>query len=601
MPESQYTSKHLPSLYGALLVVLFLTAIPPNALCLVRFGFEQRYLVIPGRYMKDRCFIKDSGIWHCFMIIGNDSALGWQVPGNEITFAHASTPDFRHWNLHPDILSTGTGEWDERNIWAPDIIRQDGMYRLYYTGVDSSIAQRMGVAESADLFLWQPHPANPIYRPDTSWADWEEGRWSNCRDPDILRIGDSLHCFSTVSVKEGFGAVGQAVSYDGILWFDRGPLFVNDTWAVLESVQLIEHNGFWYLFFNEHGVLGVSVMQASTMEGPWDKATRRVISLGQAQEILGDQPATLISRHKTYRVGEDIKYVMKIDSLRWGEDGYPSIPGDNVLWDEWSPLDLDDPDPLFGEAGFGILETDSAFAYQPTFGENPSFRGEPVRIGHIGNSWIGTREAYRGPLTGTTEGMTVGDEALGGIRSRDFVVEGSEITYFIGGDSDSQNLYVALCDAADHTVLRSETGTGREELEQRSWWVGDLLGMPVYLKIVDASTSGHLNLDEIVEDGCCASHSQPFPGVVFAPYPNPVSAGLYGAIRLNRPSRLHIELVDVTGRLVRSIYSGEAGIGLTRYFWDGYTDCGHRAASGVYFVYIDAEGVHKSKKVILLR
>lgn len=39
------------------------------------------------------------------------------------------------------------------------------------------------------------------------------------------------------------------------------------------------------------------------------------------------------------------------------------------------------------EVTFGhIATTNSAFAYQPTFGENPSFRGEPVEIRFMGNS-----------------------------------------------------------------------------------------------------------------------------------------------------------------------------------------------------------------------
>ncbi|MCK4236253.1 MAG: hypothetical protein KAX38_03980, partial [Candidatus Krumholzibacteria bacterium] len=144
---------------------------------------------------------------------------------------------------------------------------------------------------------------------------------------------------------------------------------------------------------------GVSVIRAPSISGPWIKGERKIISLGQAQEIFGDLPNTLISRHKSYRANDTLRYVAKVDSLLWDSDGFLYIGTDETLWEDWSPLRLDDRDPCFGEAGFEVFSTDSSFAYQPTFGENPSFRGEPLWVGVVGNSWIGTRERYRGPLT----------------------------------------------------------------------------------------------------------------------------------------------------------------------------------------------------------
>ena len=124
--------------------------------------------------MKDRCFVKRGDEWHCFMIIGSDSVIDWRAPGNEVSFAHASTEDFRRWTIHPDVLGIGTADWDARNIWAPDIVAGEDGYRMYYTGVDSSIVQRMGMAESVDLFDWRLHPSNPMYRPDTALFDYYE-------------------------------------------------------------------------------------------------------------------------------------------------------------------------------------------------------------------------------------------------------------------------------------------------------------------------------------------------------------------------------------------------------------------------------------------
>jgi beta-xylosidase len=241
----------------SILAAALFFGVPGRCGAFVRYDFEQRYLVLPGRYMKDRCFIKRGAEWHSFMIVGSDSAIGWSVPGNEVTFAHVSTRDFRHWTPHPDVLAAGALAWDARNIWAPDVIPWGGGYRMYYTGVDSSVVQSMGVAESDDLFDWRVSPSDPLYHPDSSWAAWRAGAWSNCRDPDVFRIGDTLYALNTCSTKGGKGAIDVAVSADGLAWRDRGPLFVNDADSVLESVQLVEREGLWYLFFSEQDVLGV--------------------------------------------------------------------------------------------------------------------------------------------------------------------------------------------------------------------------------------------------------------------------------------------------------------------------------------------------------
>lgn len=587
------------SILLAICAILFMS---PRVIGFVSFDFEQRYLVIPDRYMKDRCFIEHNGEWHCFTIIGSDSSKGWWVPGNEVTFGHISTTDFRRWTIHPDVLGIGSDTWDEQNIWAPDIIRLGGVFRMYYTGVDSNIVQQMGIAESTDLFDWQTYSQNPVYKPDTAWFDWGEGRWSNCRDPDIFYLYDTLRVLHTVSTRDGFGAIDHAISLDGVDWIDLGPIFINDSDAVLESVQLIEQSNEWYLFFNEYGVLGVSVIRAASPFGPWRKDERRVIARGQAQEIFGTVPNTLISRHMSYQAPDRLKNIVKVDSLLWDEEGFPYVSEDNTLWDDWSTLRLDDHDPGFRETGFEVFATDSAFAYQPTFGENPSFRGEAVEIGFMGNSWIGTRERYRGPLTPTEEGGLVGDEAVGGIRTRDFTVTGRYISFYIGGDEDSDRLLLALCDSGDHTVLFSETGYGSEKLVPRYWEMDTLYGREVYIKIVDASPSGHLNVDEIAEHGDqFPPADSPFPGFLFDPYPNPFGLGISLSVRLERDVALVIEIYNVEGKRIKTVFSGHAGRGYTVFHWDGRDGRGHDVASGVFFLRVRADGISRSKKIFKIR
>lgn len=580
-----------------------LPTLPCPSRALVRFDFEQRYLVLPGRYMKDHSLIRRGDEWHCFMIVGSDDRISWTLPGNEVSFAHVSTKDFRHWTLHPDVCSIGTGSWDERNIWAPAVIRWKNRYRMYYTGVDSNVVQRMGLAESDDLFHWRPHPANPLYHPDTTWADWTEETWSNCRDPDISVIGNTIYALNTVSAKSGVGAADCAVSKDGISWMDLGPLFVNDTNSVPESVQLLKRSSDWYLFFNEGGRSGLFMLRAPSRDGPWIKAENRFIAYGQPAKIFGHPPGSLISRCARYRnAAGRIQYALRVDPLLWDESGNPVIGDDDTFWRDWSPVRLNDPDPRFGETGRDVLDTDRAFAEQPTFGENPSLRGEDVVVDPVGNSWIGTREAYRGPLAGALPGGSVGDAAVGAVRSRDFRITGTSLSFLIGGDHDPERLFLALRDARSHEFFARATGSGSETLEPRAWDTDSLYRRLVYLEIVDASPSGHLNLDEIIESGAPGPAAPAaFPGALLDPVPNPFRGSTVATVRIDRQTPLVIGIYDVTGRPVRRIFSGSAGRGLFHFGWSGDCEDGSTAATGTYFLCADADGIVQTVKVVRIR
>jgi hypothetical protein len=87
--------------------------------------------------------------------------------------------------------------------------------------------------------------------------------------------------------------------------------------------------------------------------------------------------------------------------------------------------------------------------------------------------------------------------------------------------------------------------------------------------------------------------------------PNPFASGT--TIRYSLPVRARVELsvVDLRGRVVRTLLKRNDGPGRYEAAWDGMTGTGNRAASGVYFLRLSAvtgEGRPHSEatKIILL-
>lgn len=71
------------------------------------------------------------------------------------------------------------------------------------------------------------------------------------------------------------------------------------------------------------------------------------------------------------------------------------------------------------------------------------------------------------------------------------------------------------------------------------------------------------------------------------------------------PSRVTIRVYDVAGKVVRTLVDSPVEAGPHTAAWDGANDSGQRAASGVYFVRMEAEGpagaFREVRKVVLLK
>jgi hypothetical protein len=87
--------------------------------------------------------------------------------------------------------------------------------------------------------------------------------------------------------------------------------------------------------------------------------------------------------------------------------------------------------------------------------------------------------------------------------------------------------------------------------------------------------------------------------------PNPFNPVTTIAYSLAGCSQVTIRVYDVAGRVVTTLVDGEVEAGPHAIVWDGTTDSGERAASGVYFVRMEADGQHTSyweaRKLVLLK
>jgi len=87
--------------------------------------------------------------------------------------------------------------------------------------------------------------------------------------------------------------------------------------------------------------------------------------------------------------------------------------------------------------------------------------------------------------------------------------------------------------------------------------------------------------------------------------PNPFNPATTIAYSLASRSRVTIRVYDVAGRVVTTLVDGEVDAGPHVIVWDGRTDSGERAASGVYFVRMETtgptDGFRATRKLVFLK
>ncbi len=568
---------------------------------LVKFDFEQGYFNEKPMPVLDHCVVEKDGEYHLLYLRGNPA----------VDIGHAKTTDFVRWEMLEPVLEPGT--WDNHALWAPHLVPvPDFGWYLYYTGVNTVHAQQTGIAFSNDLFGWTKIPW-PVYRPDPIWAQWDESIWCHGRDPHVIAYNNKYYMFVTAKTNWGLGAIACAESDDMFNWTDVGPLYVHDSWHVLESVFIMQRNGKWHMFFTEEAVFGTSHVSNDSLFGDWSMANRRIIDTGHAAQITTLNDGTeMFSRHAVYAGGPVGQYHnIRFDELAWAGD----IPAPYKPWplaDDW------------------ILMWGNAFSYQPVFENNPAVRGDNVATTFEGKCWLGTYERYTGPMGFGTPGGIQDESRTGVIRSKPFTITGNSINLLVGGGDDIDAVYVALVDNLTNEVLFKETGRNSDEMDRRYWNVAPFKGSEVSIEIADLSTGafGHINCDDIteswdiVDEGAggtgddsanktkktglervdALGNDTPSRPALRQNTPNPFNP--VTSISYDVPERGHVtlQIYDVSGKLVRSLVNGEKQAGTHTVSWNGLDKSGMQVSSGVYlYRFLFRNELVETRKMMMLK
>jgi beta-1,2-mannobiose phosphorylase / 1,2-beta-oligomannan phosphorylase len=158
----------------------------------------------------------------------------------------AELVEFTPYEKNPVFEGRGPGFWDETIRERGWILKEDGVYHLWYTGYTfpESNSKKLGYATSSDGITWTRYPGNPIYA--ETWVE----------DMTVVKMGDTYYMFAE-------GEKDQAhllTSKDRIHWTRQGKLDIrkHDGEPIppgpFGTPAVIYDKDTWYLFYERDDV-----------------------------------------------------------------------------------------------------------------------------------------------------------------------------------------------------------------------------------------------------------------------------------------------------------------------------------------------------------
>jgi beta-fructofuranosidase len=196
-----------------------------------------RVLALADEWVWDSWVADDGERYHLFFLKAPRALNDPRLRHTCARIGHATSTDLTHWEVHDDALAPAAGCWDDLALWTGSVARgDDGVWRLYYSALSTSHGlgvddQRIGMAESDDLFTWHRVGDAPLLAPDPRWyvtLDHDHAASATWRDPFVLKdpAGDGWHMLITARAAGAprlrDGVLGHARSADMRAW-ELGP------------------------------------------------------------------------------------------------------------------------------------------------------------------------------------------------------------------------------------------------------------------------------------------------------------------------------------------------------------------------------------------
>lgn len=207
----------------------------------------------------------------------------------------------------------------------------------------------VAVVISAPQAAWVKHPSNPVFRPSTEVAGWDN---RNVYAAKVLFVGNGyLMWYTGNGVNSASPRIGYAWSQDGVNW-TRHPAPVlmpgGSGWDAkgVSAPSVLYKDGLWHMWYAGKDIMHYSIGYATSSDGiAWTKyAQNPVLTAGDEDDA---DSVDVVSPHVLFKDGvfhmwyagrgetNQIFYATSSDGIQWSK--HPNNPvlrlGGNYEWD----------------------------------------------------------------------------------------------------------------------------------------------------------------------------------------------------------------------------------------------------------------------------
>jgi predicted GH43/DUF377 family glycosyl hydrolase len=154
---------------------------------------------------------------------------------------------------NPVVRGT-SGAWDENGEHAPFVLKEGGVYKMWYEGNNNGNVRQLGYATSTDGKDWNKHTSNPVLNAGPEKYDQKAAGHGS-----VLKDGSTYKLWYHAIGDEG-AIIAYATSVDGISWTKQGPVLkpASGKWDEfgLWGPSVLKRNGTYWMWYAAAGSQG---------------------------------------------------------------------------------------------------------------------------------------------------------------------------------------------------------------------------------------------------------------------------------------------------------------------------------------------------------
>lgn len=168
-----------------------------------------------------------NGVWQSKILFDEGIYKMWYMglANNAVgCIGYAESVDGVSWTRpipNPVLFPGSYGSWDATCVSPDAIIKEDGIYKLYYNGFDNQYSHwNVGLATSTDGINWTKYPGNPVLSATSGWE-------FQVVASSVLKIDGTYYLYYYGKNSPAY-KIGLATSSDGINWtkYSGNPIMI---------------------------------------------------------------------------------------------------------------------------------------------------------------------------------------------------------------------------------------------------------------------------------------------------------------------------------------------------------------------------------------